>query len=217
MKKKGLLLIMFTFLSMGVYSQITFNTKIGLNVSNWSGDWSSAYTPNETTKTKVGYKLGVGMEYTFSNMLSVEPAVLLSSKGMRVTGSAPYIKSYDLTINQMYIEMPINALLRIPIYNKLGVMIAVGPYFAYGIAGDAVSQTLWQSGTFSEESVKTFGSGENDLNFNRFDMGINAGVTLELVRFSLGVEGQYGLTKLRSDFNDNPKNVNYCFTVGYKF
>ena len=49
---------------------------------------------------------------------------------------------------------------------------------------------------------------------NRFDFGLGVGVALEYQKFIVGLDGQFGLTKLETDTG---KNLNFAISVGYKF
>ncbi|EJX07316.1 hypothetical protein, secreted, partial [gut metagenome] len=53
--KKSLLLVLFALVSMVSYSQISWNVKAGMNMSNITGD--------ADTDLRIGFNAGVGMEY----------------------------------------------------------------------------------------------------------------------------------------------------------
>lgn len=57
--KKSILLVMFALLSVAGFSQVSWNAKVGMNISNFTGDLD--------VSAKVGVKLGVGMEYAFND------------------------------------------------------------------------------------------------------------------------------------------------------
>lgn len=212
---------MFALLSMGAYSQVSWNVKGGMNISNWSAD----YALNQSSDSKVGYKVGVGMEYGLNKMWSIQPSLLLSSKGMKVTQNpltrANYlITDFSLTVNQMYLEMPINAQVRIPLCNYSNIVIAAGPYFAYGIGGKSTTKLTFENGSTVETKGDTFGTGDNDANLKKFDMGLGAGVAFEMGHLSLGIESQFGFTKLMNSSDNqtsSPKNINYSLILGYRF
>ena len=56
--KKGLIFVLFALVSIVSYSQISWNAKVGMNMSNFTGD--------SDTDMRVGFNVGVGMEYQFT-------------------------------------------------------------------------------------------------------------------------------------------------------
>lgn len=71
--KKGLIFVLFALVSIVSYSQISWNAKVGMNMSNFTGDMD--------TDMKIGFNVGVGMEYQFSDMWSIQPSLMLTQKG----------------------------------------------------------------------------------------------------------------------------------------
>ena len=70
--KKSVLFILFALVSVAGFSQITgWNAKVGMNVSNWTTDGVDA---------KVGFRVGVGTEYAFNDMWSLQPSLFFSTK-----------------------------------------------------------------------------------------------------------------------------------------
>ena len=53
--KKSLLFVLFALVTMVSYSQISWNVKAGMNMSNITGD--------ADTDLRIGFNAGVGMEY----------------------------------------------------------------------------------------------------------------------------------------------------------
>ena len=50
----------------------------------------------------------------------------------------------------------------------------------------------------------------------RFDAGLGVGVAVELGKFVIGLESQFGLVDI-VDADDSPKNLNVSIGLGYKF
>lgn len=52
----------------------------------------------------------------------------------------------------------------------------------------------------------------------RFDFGLGIGVAYEINKFFVGLDGEFGLTKLFDvEKGSAPKNLNFSIGVGYKF
>ena len=79
--KKLLLLLVIIFgcnmLTMAQDSKVSWNAKAGLNLSNWTG------ADVQGNNAKLGFKVGVGMEYAFNNIWSLQPSLFLSTKGTK--------------------------------------------------------------------------------------------------------------------------------------
>ena len=54
--KKGLIFVLFALVSIVSYSQISWNAKVGMNMSNFTGDMD--------TDMRIGFNVGVGT-YTY--------------------------------------------------------------------------------------------------------------------------------------------------------
>ncbi|WP_321437039.1 porin family protein [uncultured Bacteroides sp.] len=206
MKKLFLLfaaLLLSNMLVMGQNSKVSCNVTAGINMSNWTGSNSSGLD------AKLGFKVGAGMEYAFNNTWAIQHALFLTTKGTKYSETIEGA-SADVTVNEIYLELPVNLQARMPIADKMNFLIAAGPYIAYGIGGKTKTKVTVENlgGSFD---TNTFGNG----GLKRFDAGVGLGVSLEINKIILGIDGQLGLLKL--DDGDAPKNINFSATIGYKF
>ena len=200
--KKSFILMFFALIATVSYAQqqipseLIWSVKGGMNISNWSqgGD----------TKAKIGYKIGGGAEWVFTNLWSVQSGLYLSSKGTKVDSDLLEVK-----VNEVYLEMPMMGAARFYLSDNTNLVLSAGPYIAYGIAGKTEATVRGAS----TDKVNTFG----DYGVKRFDLGIGVGVTAEINRLLVGLEGQYGFIKRLNFEGDSPKNMNLSITVGYKF
>ena len=194
--KKGLIFVLFALVSIVSYSQMSWNAKVGMNMSN--------ITDSEMDM-KIGFQAGVGMEYAFSDMWSIRPSLMFTTKGAKVSE-----EGVDVTYNPMYLELPIMAAASFAIANNQNIVVKAGPYFAYGIAGKAKFSAGGES-----EKVDLFGDGEDQMGMKRFDAGIGVGVAYEINKFFVDLTGEFGLAKLGDE--GSSKNMNFSIGVGYKF
>ena len=192
--KKGLIFVLFALVSIVSYSQISWNAKVGMNMSNFTGDTD--------TSMKIGFNVGVGMEYQFTDMWSIQPSLMFTTKGAKMDDGG-----VDITFNPMYIELPVLAAARFAVADNQNIVIKAGPYFAYGVAGKAKAEV---GGVSVKDDV--FG----DEGLDRFDAGLGVGVAYEINKIFIDLTGQFGLTKL-GDGDGAPKNMNFSIGVGYKF
>ena len=196
--KKGLIFVLFALVSIVSYSQISWNAKVGMNMSNFTGDMD--------TDMKIGFNVGVGMEYQFSDMWSIQPSLMISQKGGKYDEDGETVK-----FNSMYFDIPVLAAARFAVTDKQNVVVKAGPYFAFGVAGKV---------KVGDEKGDFFGDGDDQYGGKRFDCGIGVGVAYEIGKFFVGLDGEFGFTNVvdfKSDNVSNPKNMNFSIGVGYKF
>ena len=196
--KKGLIFVLFALVSIVSYSQISWNAKVGMNMSNFTGDMD--------TDMKIGFNVGVGMEYQFSDMWSIQPSLMLTQKGAKIKEDGETMK-----FNPMYLEIPVLAAARFAVADNQNIVVKAGPYFAFGVAGKV---------KVGDDIADFFGDGDDLFGGKRFDCGIGVGVAYEIGKFFVGLDGEFGFTNVvdfKSDGVSNPKNMNFSIGVGYKF
>lgn len=196
--KKGLIFVLFALVSIVSYSQISWNAKVGMDMSNYTGDMD--------TDMKIGFNVGVGMEYQFSDMWSIQPSLMLTQKGAKIKEDGETMK-----FNPMYLEIPVLAAARFAVADNQNIVVKAGPYFAFGVAGKV---------KVGDDKADFFGDGDDQFGGKRFDCGIGVGVAYEIGKFFVGLDGEFGFTNVvdfKSDGVSNPKNMNFSIGVGYKF
>ena len=159
--KKGLIFVLFALVSIVSYSQISWNAKVGMNMSNYTGDMD--------TDMKIGFNVGVGMEYQFSDMWSIQPSLMLTQKGAKIKEDGETMK-----FNPMYLEIPVLAAARFAVADNQNIVVKAGPYFAFGVAGKV---------KVGDDKADFFGDGDDQFGGKRFDCGIGVGVAYEIGKF----------------------------------
>ena len=109
--KKGLIFVLFALVSIVSYSQISWNAKVGMNMSNYTGDMD--------TDMKIGFNVGVGMEYQFTDMWSIQPSLMFTQKGA---------KAGDEKVKPMYLEIPVLAAARFAVTDNQNVVVKAGAH-----------------------------------------------------------------------------------------
>lgn len=188
--KRGLLLIALAMIASVSFAQVTWNVKAGMN-------FSSYWDEDDDVKSKVGFRVGGGMEYAFTEMLSLQPSVFVTSKGAKGKGVIKGAK-----INQVYLETPVMLALRFKFQNDMAIVVSAGSYLAYGIGGKM---------KFQGKKVSTF----SDADFERFDFGMGSGVAFEFGKFNVSLDGQFGLLEVVDD--SDMRNMNFSMGLGYRF
>ena len=210
MKKKLITTLLLLLVCLSGYSQISWNAKAGVNISNVinSGD----------VNFKPGYQFGVGMDYYFNDHWGIQPSLLLISKGFKDKGdyyfppfmeNSKKLKSYDITNNKVYVELPLLLTYRFNVSEKLKLIFSGGGYIAYGITGKFKNTNTLLDGSKRKDKVDSFSAG-----VEKFDTGLAAGAALEYNdKYSIGLSSDFGLKSTQSTF----KNRTYGLTFGYRF
>lgn len=205
--KKGLILVLFALVSTVSFAQISWSGKVGMNMSNFTGD--------AETDMRVGFNLGVGMEYSFTDLWSLQTGLMFSQKGAKFDAG----EGESVKYNPLYLEIPVMAGARFAVTDNQSVLVKAGPYFGIGIAGKVKSEYSEEGESFSEKG-DFFGDGEDQFGGKRFDCGLGIGVAYEINKFFVSLDGQFGFTPV-VDYDmegvSNPKNMNFSIGVGYKF
>ena len=231
MKKSVLFILFAACIGCGLLTDYRLECEVGMNISNWTTDEVNA---------KVGFRVGVGTEYAFNDMWSLQPTLFFSTKGGKLDSGEIMGVNAKVTVNQMYLELPVMAAARFNVADNTNIVVSAGPYLAYGVGGKTKATVKYQ-GQKATAKMNTFGKidkmtieaggqshdiplgdildpSEYDLSdmkgLNRFDFGLGVGVALEYQKFIVGLDGQFGLTKLETDTG---KNLNFAISVGYKF
>ena len=177
--KKLAFFILLSLVTLGVSAQsnLKWNVNAGIGMSNWYGD------DTDGTDAKFAYKVGIGLE------------------GDGVTDAWDVV---DVTINQLYLELPLMVGARIHTASNFDLLFKGGPYLAYGVGGktkiDGVSE---KADTFGDDGLK------------RFDAGLGLGVAFEFGNIVVGVETGTSFTKVASGVSAH--NLSALATIGYKF
>ncbi len=194
--KKFLMTAVLGMFALAGFSQVKWDAKFGMNFSNM--------TKFEDTKALPGFQLGVGMDYGFSENWSLQSGLMISSKGYKVKEG-----EYKETTRPIYLDIPILAAYKFNISDNTKFVINAGPYLAFGLGGKNKVDGV-------DESEKVFG----DNGWNRFDLGIQYGIGLELSdRYLINLTGQNGFICPwdTEDGEDKPKNMTFSIGVGYRF
>lgn len=208
MKKVFLGLFLTTAVALGTNAQVY--VQGGLNLAN-----ISKTKDGQTEKNNIlpSFNVGVMGRLPITSMFSLESGLLLTGKGSK---AETYFNSGNYTkakFNPLYIEMPVNAVVKIPLQKESNVFFHAGPYVAVGIAGKSVRETSIL-GIISKSTSNIKFSNDDPFTPNeeegaaydrlkRFDVGLNFGGGVQFGRIMLKANYGLGLTKINSTENNN--------------
>jgi hypothetical protein len=224
MKKLILTLALTTTVALATQAQVY--VQGGLNLAN-----ITKTKDGQTEKNNVlpSFNVGILGRLPLADMFSLESGVLLTGHGSKAetyfNGGTDYIKT---KFNPLYIQVPLNAVIKIPLEKESNVFFSAGPYAAIGIGGKSRSDSKF--GPLQSGSVKNiefsnddpFTSEEEDAGYNklkRFDFGLNFGGGVQLGPIILKVNYGLGLAKINStqsnnNADDKNKYRTFSFSVG---
>lgn len=159
----------------------------GLNMSSMTGDISGI-------ENKTGYNIGLILDVPVSQNLFLQPGISLTNKGYNIQNS-------DLKCNATYLEVPVMLSYSIPVAHDSDLRLNAGSYMAYGIDGKD-----------EPDGIDTF----TDGNYKKFDCGLGIGAGMNISKFYIGFNYEFGLVNV----NDGPADVktsNLSLNIGCNF
>ncbi|MEO7445878.1 MAG: porin family protein [Ferruginibacter sp.] len=189
-----------------------FYLQAGVNLANISTTNDGKTEKNNTLTT---FNAGFMGRFGLSDAIDFESGLLVMGQGSKAEtyfSGQDYVKS---KFNPIYIQLPLNVVIKVPLQKTTSLFFNAGPYVAVGIAGK--SRTESSIGLFKstmEESIHfsnddPFTSQQDDAGYNklkRFDYGVNAGGGLDLGKVILKANYGLGLAKINSTQPDNGVN-----------
>ncbi len=211
MKKLFLGLVLTTVVALSTKAQVY--VQGGLNLANITKTNDGQTEDNNILPS---FNVGVLGRLPLASMFALESGLLLTGHGSKAetyfNGGNDYIKS---KFHPVYLQVPLNAVVKIPLENESNVFFHAGPYVAMGIGGKSRQESKFGPlMTSSTEEIKfsnddPFTSEEEDAAYDRlkrFDFGLNFGGGAQLGPVILKVNYGLGLAKINSTESDNTVN-----------
>lgn len=200
----------------------------GLNFANITKTNNGQTEKNNTLTT---FNVGLANRFGLSKIVDLELALLLAGKGSKAetyfNGGTDYVKS---RFNPLYIEMPLNVVVKTPLSTSVGAFLHAGPYVAVGVGGKSETEsklgplTSNTSSNIQFSNDNPFTSSQEDAAYNklkRFDYGLNVGGGLDFKKVMVKLNYGLGLTKINSTesnntANDKNKYRTFSISLGFK-
>lgn len=156
-----------------------FGVKGGLNLSNLYVD------DVQDENVKASFNLGLYAKLPIAKGFSIQPELLYSSKGAKLSYNNVLLGTGEYRFNLNYVEVPVLAVFNI----VKNLNLQAGGYAAY-LASANISRLNTSSGSVDRiRDLKT-------SDFNRFDYGLAGGLGLDVANFTLGARYNYGLREV---------------------
>jgi hypothetical protein len=207
----GLMMMVSTFMHAQNYNPgPNFGVKGGLNLSQLFVDQVNI----EDESMKLGYHFGLFSKIPFSNSLSIQPEILYTNTGSRITyggtdlANLLGIEPGEVRFNLNYVQLPVALAINIGALN-----IHAGPYLSYLVSAN-VSDLKWSDLNSSEVQEL------NTNDFNRFDYGLMGGIGVDVQGFTIGARYNYGLreigkTGVVGNLTNNSRNAVAQLYIGF--
>ena len=184
----------------------------GVNLANITQTKSGETQDNNMLTS---FNAGILGRFNLSKPIDLESGLLLQGRGAKAntyfssSRDDNYVKS---KFNPLYLEVPLNVVVRLPLQKDMNVFLNAGLYAAMGIAGKSKTESKILGATStSTENIKfsnddPFTSQQDDAAYNkikRFDFGLNFGGGLDLGKVLLKLNYGFGLTKINSTQSNN--------------
>ena len=203
-----------------------FYAQGGVNLANITKNGDGDTEDNNMLTT---FNVGLLGRFGISKTVDIETGLLLTGRGSKAetyfNGGADYVKA---KFNPLYVELPVNLVLSLPLQSSTSLFFNAGPYVAVGIGGKSkLNSKLGPLESSSSSDIEfsnddPFTSEQEDAAYDklkRFDVGLNAGVGLDLKSVILKANYGFGLTKINStetnnSSDDKNKYRTLSFSVG---
>ncbi|MGG9964055.1 porin family protein [Ferruginibacter sp. SUN106] len=190
-----------------------FYAQGGLNLANITKT-NDGHT--EKNNMLASFNAGFMGRFGLSKTVDLESGLLLTGHGSKAetyfNGGNDYVKS---TFNPLYVELPLNLVVTVPLEKTSGIFFNAGPYIAVGVGGKSKTDSKFGPLTASSStSIKfsnddPFTSQQDDAAYDklkRFDYGLNVGGGFKLEHLLLKVNYGFGLAKINSTESNNTAN-----------
>ena len=133
-------------------------------------------TYSDDFKMKPGFHVGVTAEFPFSDMVSFETGLLLSTKGYKISEEESIMGEtikIEGKANLLYIDIPLTAKATFDV-GGAKLYGTFGPYLGFGLSGKSKTEVSGGGESETEEEDVKWGSGDDD-DLKRLDFGLTIG------------------------------------------
>jgi hypothetical protein len=217
MKRKMIIAAMAGIMTVSAYGQsmvketgrTSFGIRAGVNFQNINGKDAAGNDLKNDLLT--GFNAGINAEVPLSSGFYLQPGVLYSTKGAKLSDGNK--------VKLSYIEVPVNFVYK-PLLGSGNMLLGFGPYVGFGIHGKV------ESPNGSSEDIKfsnDFDASSGGPQMKRFDAGGNLLAGYEFANHvSFQLNAQLGLADINpktTAANDKTKlkNTGFGLSLGYRF
>ncbi|XZF13079.1 porin family protein [Chitinophagaceae bacterium MMS25-I14] len=206
--------------------------ELGIGIKGGYNNANMTVTTDGTVQDKnalSSFNVGAYLDIPLAPVFSIQPGLMFEGKGVKFTSGDKNGDNWiETKTNPIYLELPVNAVGKIPLAPHTNIFFGAGPYVAMGIAGKKTVSGEVLGASFSDESNIKFGDDDpangsngsnNSGNIKRYDWGLNFLAGVEIHHFTFNANYGLGLTNIApgSSNNDNDKYKNRVFSLSVGF
>ncbi|MGN6494593.1 MAG: porin family protein [Agriterribacter sp.] len=201
--------------------------KGGVNIANVTTDKDGNV---DDAKGIASFHVGLQADLPITKFFALQPGVFFTGKGTKLEGGNTSGDNwFRSTTRPYYIEVPVNAVFKVPLGDESSFFVGAGPYVGIGVAGkNKVEGEILGVGFSSTDNIKfsdddPFTGDEEGAGYGvmrRFDYGLNGTVGLQGKRAMISVNYGLGLAKLQSGTSSSDDELGkhrvLSLTLGFK-
>jgi hypothetical protein len=181
----------------------------GVNLANIT---KNSEGKTEDNNALLSFNAGLLHRFDLSKVVDIETGLSITGKGSKAETNFTNNDYVKATFNPIYLEVPLNAVIKVTDIANNGIFFHAGPYIAVGVGGKSKTESrigVVQSNSSSKIAFSNddpFTSQQDDANYNklkRFDYGLNAGVGISFSKALLRLNYGLGLAKINSTESNN--------------
>ncbi|MBX3240988.1 MAG: PorT family protein [Chitinophagaceae bacterium] len=228
MKKMPILLFVSCCFSVASFAQSpSVFVKGGVNFANVTIDKEGNVNDAHTSTS---FHVGLQGDLPITRFFAIQPGVFFTGKGSKLeSGNTSGNNWFRNTTRPYYVEVPVNAVVKIPLGEESSFFIGAGPYAAVGVGGKNKIEGKILGIDFSRtENIKfsnddPFTSTEEGAGYGimrRFDYGLNGTAGFQAKKFLVAANYGLGLAKLQSGTSSSDDELGkhrvFSLSVGFR-
>ena len=186
-----------------------YPTRLGIKAGGGTANLTVDNAGSVNDKKAVpSWHVGIYGDIPLLPLFSVQAGAMLVQKGATFTVGDNNSANYtEVSIKPLYIEIPVNAIVKFPLPNKVKIFADADPYLAFGIGGNNKLEGKALGLSFSDDKSISYNSSNNSSSYNndlkRFDAGLNFLAGVEISHFTLNANYGCGLMNIKSASDNN--------------
>lgn len=212
MKKLSTFIVCLMIVQMAAAQDVRVGVRAGGNLANQQieNEALDLFNAAFESKNHLGWQAGLLVEVPLSRIVTLQPALLLNSKGFDYE-DANFFGNLEIESRPLYLNIPLPVLAYGAVQNWQ-VFAGVGPYIGFGIGGEIESSgDIVQIG-FANEGDIAWGEGEED-SYRVFDWGAVFTAGVEYRKFQLALAYELGLANIHPQDSEDNRIFNRAFSL----
>lgn len=230
-RKKTVGIIIMMLCSFPIFTHAQFSVDVNASLS-------TSKLTNASSQWKTAGKIGMNVDYTFTNKLVVLSGLECAIKGansMWSEGNGSSLKEFECDL--YYLEIPLSIGYSFRLKDHIKLVPNVGLFFSYGFYGwgeiksfdfEADQEmyrnysTEWHPFRHGKDNILGGGIEKTPYVMNRFDYGVRIGVNAHVYRFVFLASYEIGLNDTGLYYGEIGKdgfvrNETFSVGIGYRF